>query len=125
VLLVEDDPMVRKFSRKTLEMHGYNVLVAEDGEEALEKSSKGAGTINLLITDVLMPGLDCRELARRFQAIRPNTPVVFMSGYTDESIVELGLVDEGALFIQKPFTPVTLIETVRKALDGVPSPVAG
>ena len=91
---------------------------AEDGEGALAISANNRGEIHLLLTDILMPGMNGRELAVQFRQQRPQSPVIFMSGYTDEVIVEHDLLEDGALFIQKPFTPIHLIHYVREALEG-------
>ena len=118
ILMVEDDAIVRNFTRRTLELHGYKVLEAEDGENALFMCEKHEGTIHLLLTDILMPGMNGRELADRFKMDHPHTPTLFMSGYTDEVVVHMGLLEEGDRFIQKPFAPAYLVEIVREALDG-------
>jgi len=118
--MAEDDPIVRRFTRRALEMNGYKVLEAEDGECALRLSAGHPETIHLLLTDMLMPGMNGRELADRFRSERPQTPVVFMSGYTDEVIVDQGLLEAGALFIQKPFSPAILIDLIQSVLEPKP-----
>lgn len=117
ILMAEDDSTVRTFTRRTLELQGYRVLEAEDAESALRLSSGHEGAIHLLLTDMLMPGMNGRELADRFKLERPGTPVLFMSGYTGEVIIDQGLLEEGALFIQKPFSPSLLIEMIQCALE--------
>lgn len=116
ILVAEDDAMVRTFTRRALELYGYTVLEAEDGDGALDLSASHKGTIHLLITDILMPGMNGRELADQFKWERPDTTVLFMSGYTDEVVVNMGLLKEFDLFLQKPFSPVYLNEVVSAAL---------
>ncbi|HKP97631.1 MAG TPA: response regulator [Fibrobacteria bacterium] len=122
ILLVEDDAIVRTFTRRALEIHGYEVLETEDGESAIRIGGKHEGTIHLLLTDILMAGINGRDLATSFRQLFPHTPVLFMSGYTDEVVVHLGLLEENSMFLQKPFSPALLIEAVSEALKaGAPS----
>lgn len=118
VLLAEDDPMVRSFVRTALEIHGYKVLEAEDGEKAIELAETHQGAIHILLTDILMPGMNGRRLSELFKKAHPEAPVLFMSGYTDEVIVDQGLLEEGSFFIQKPFAPAQLIKFLKEVLDG-------
>ncbi len=117
ILLAEDDERVRGLVRAVLEGHGYRVLEAEDGGAALSVSERHEGLIHLLLTDVVMPKLSGRELADQLAQSRPETKVLYMSGYTDESIVHHGVLDANTPFIQKPFEPEALARKVRELLD--------
>jgi two-component system, cell cycle sensor histidine kinase and response regulator CckA len=117
ILLVEDEDVVRGLARKILEQAGYNVIDAHGGEEAIRLCRECADPIQLLLTDVVMPGISGKEVADRLKALRPATRVLFMSGYTDEAIVHHGVLDSGVEFIQKPFTPSALARKVREVLD--------
>jgi PAS domain S-box-containing protein len=118
VLLVEDQAEVRHLARRALENHGYHVVEADCAETALALAP-GIPRLHLLLTDVVMPGLNGVELARRLRAGRPDLPVIFMSGYTDEPVSEFTERDERALFLSKPFSPGTLAHRVRQVLDSV------
>ena len=100
---------------ETLQRLGYTVLQAADGHEAL-RILEQHGSVQVLLTDVIMPVMDGRELARRVSALRPGTKVVYMSGYTDETLAFYGLPQPETSYIQKPFTPVALAEKLRQAL---------
>jgi len=117
ILLVEDADQVRVLARNILKRSGYQVLDAADGEEALHLCERFSGTIHLVVTDVVMPKMSGRQLMERLSAARPDTKVLFMSGYTDDIGVRHGVVDEGIAFLQKPFTPQTLTRKVREVLD--------
>jgi len=118
VLLVEDEAMVRRLARKVLAQHGYKVLEACDGEEALSLAAQHPGPIDLLLTDTVMPKLSGREVASRLAARFPDLKVVFMSGYTDDAVVRHGVLEAGVPFLQKPFTPDALACKLRDVLDG-------
>ncbi|MFN2563532.1 MAG: CHASE3 domain-containing protein [Gemmatimonadaceae bacterium] len=118
VLLVEDDEKLRTLSRRILEARGYTVLEAQDGQEAVSLCDGYEGRIDLVATDVVMPGMNGRMLVERLAAKRPGLRMLFMSGYTDEDILRRGIVDPGMAFLQKPFTPETLAHKVREVLDG-------
>jgi two-component system cell cycle sensor histidine kinase/response regulator CckA len=118
VLLVEDEPVVRQMASRVLQEYGYGVIEARDGREALGVLERGDGRIRLLVTDVVMPGMDGRELARLAEAVRPGLPVLYMSGYTDDEIVRRGLLEAGQPFLQKPFNPETLGGQVARMLQG-------
>lgn len=118
VLLVEDEPLVRNLATITLRGQGYTVIEAEDGEVALrllERDSESA--IELLLTDVVMPKVNGRELAGRARSARPHLKVIYMSGYTDDAILHDRISDHDIHFLQKPFSPTTLLRKVREALD--------
>ncbi|MBT3221339.1 MAG: response regulator, partial [Proteobacteria bacterium] len=117
ILLVEDDILVRELARTILSNHGYIVLEAADGEEALLLSQRFSGTIHLLLTDVVMPKLNGRQLAERILVERPEILVLYMSGYTENIIVHRGVLDDETTLIQKPFTVKALARMVREVLD--------
>jgi CheY-like chemotaxis protein len=114
ILLVEDEKGVRELAREYLHTCGYKVIEAEDGHTALELAAMHAGTIHLLMTDVVMPGISGRELAERVKTLRPGTKVLFMSGYTDQSVVRHGILETDAVLLQKPFTMATLALKLRE-----------
>jgi two-component system, cell cycle sensor histidine kinase and response regulator CckA len=116
ILLVEDEKGVRELAREYLEMSGYTVIEAEDGHTALELAAMHAGTIHLLMTDVVMPGISGRELAERAKLIRPKIKVLYMSGYTDQAVVHHGILEMDAVLLQKPFTMTTLSTKLREIL---------
>jgi len=118
VLLVEDQPEVRSVAREMLRRHGYTVIDTANGSEALVAASNHDGRIDLLVTDVVMPGLSGRALAGQLVQLQPAARVLYMSGYTDDSIVQQGILEGGVAFIQKPFTPTALLQKVRDVLDG-------
>jgi two-component system cell cycle sensor histidine kinase/response regulator CckA len=113
ILLVEDEDSVRRLASLLLERSGYRLLVASSAEEALETARGYDGPIDLLLTDVVLPGLNGRRLADMLAPERPSMKVIFASGYFDER----GILEPGSDFIQKPFNPETLARTVRRALD--------
>jgi two-component system cell cycle sensor histidine kinase/response regulator CckA len=117
VLIVEDDTSIRKLAQKSLQPHGYRVLVAENGEDALRISKEHEGTIDLMITDVVMPKMGGKETAERFQALHPQMKVIYMSGYTDNAILHHGVLAPGLNFLEKPFSPEGLARKVREVLD--------
>jgi signal transduction histidine kinase/CheY-like chemotaxis protein len=117
VLLVEDEDLVRRMTREMLEAVGYDVIEARNGIEALDAAADHAGHVHLLLTDVVMPYMSGRELVEQLSAVRPDTNVLYMSGYTDDAIVHHGVLDEGVAFLEKPFTPDALARKVRSVLD--------
>jgi PAS domain S-box-containing protein len=116
ILLAEDDAMVRPLAKSLLDKLGYTVLEAENAERALEVATTHPGPIHLLVSDVVMPGASGRELARRLALTRPDTRVLYVSGYTDDAIVHHGMLEPGLHFLQKPFTPAALARKVREVL---------
>ena len=116
VLLVEDEDMVRRMTREVLEGAGYRVLEASSGFEALRVSAGHGGRLDLLLTDVVMPGMSGRELAERLAPVRPGMKVLYMSGHTDDAIFHHGVTQAGTGFLQKPFTPDALERRVRDLL---------
>lgn len=118
ILLVEDDNLLRKAYELALTHAGYKVITAADGLKAKEMVLANGTAINLLLTDVVLPKLKGRELASEVVKVRPNIKVIFMSGYTENSIVHNGAIDSNAVLLQKPISIRNLLETVRKVLDG-------
>ena len=118
ILLVEDAELVRNLARQVLETAGYRVLEAANAEAAIDLCEKINGDrIDLLLTDVVMPGMSGNEMSRILVAKQPGMPVLYMSGYTDEAIVQHGVLEAGINFLQKPFTPGALASKVREVLD--------
>jgi len=117
ILLVEDEDVVRGLAKKILEQSGYKVLEASRGEEGIRLCLQRTEPLHLLLTDVVMPGTSGKEVADRLRELLPGLRVLFMSGYTDEAIVHHGVLDSNVEFIQKPFTPTSLVRKVREVLD--------
>jgi CheY-like chemotaxis protein len=117
ILLVEDEKHLRHLARESLENQGYNVIDAADGTAAIRLSHSHLGPIHLLLTDVVMPGMNGRELANQISASRPEVKVLYMSGYTQDHIGHNGALDEGITLLQKPFTLSTLKAKVWEMLD--------
>jgi len=117
ILLVEDEEIVRNLTREILEMNGYRVLVAVNGEEACRICMDPVGKIDLVITDVVMPQMSGRELAERVAMMRPETRVLYISGYTDDAVVRHGVLEKDMPFLQKPFTPDSLGQKIRDILE--------
>jgi CheY-like chemotaxis protein len=119
VLVVEDSPQLRELMEEVLQVRGYRVLDAENGDAALEVARRHDGPIHLLLTDVIMPGMNGRQLADRLTAVRPDMKVLFASGYTADVLVQYG-VEGGVHYLQKPFTPDALTRKVREILSEPP-----
>jgi DNA-binding response OmpR family regulator len=124
VLLVEDEEMVLHLLREVLEENGYRVVVAGNGRAGLRICEEFDGVIDLMITDVVMPEMNGRQLAEEIALTRPATRVLFMSGYTDDAIVRHGILAANMSFIQKPFLPAALLLKARDILDGPALPRA-
>ena len=118
ILVVEDEEMARTVVKHSLEASGYWVLEAENGEQALAVASSHANRIHLLLTDVIMPRMNGRELHEALSRERSDMAVLFMSGYTDNVIAHHGILDREVNFIQKPFSAAALAGKVREILDG-------
>ena len=117
VLLVEDEASLRELLREALEANGYSVLVAREGAEALRIAEAHAGAIQIIVTDVVMPGMIGPKIVELVAQTRPTMKVLYISGYSDESVVRHGLVGPGRAFLSKPFGPEVLLRRVREALD--------
>jgi CheY-like chemotaxis protein len=116
VLLVEDAPMIRRLARQIMVRAGYTVIEAGDANQAMELVEKHP-CIDVLLTDLIMPGPSGVELADQLKTTRPGIRVLFMSGYTDNAIVRNGMLGESAAFLQKPFTPEELLRKLRNVID--------
>jgi two-component system, cell cycle sensor histidine kinase and response regulator CckA len=117
ILLVEDADALRKLAHALLKENGYHVLAAENGAKALLIAEQKQGRIHLLLTDVIMPGMNGRKLADRLVAQHPRLRVLYMSGYTDSAIADHGVLEPGTYLLHKPFTEEALIRKVREVLD--------
>ena len=117
ILLVEDERGVRLLARRVLEGNGYAVLEAAEGLTAIELVRHHEGPIHLLVTDVVMPHMSGRAVADAVTSLRPTVKVLYLSGYTANAIVHRGVLDPGTPFLEKPFTPGTLVAKVREVLD--------
>ena len=117
ILLVDDETSVRRLVRRILQMNGYTVLEASGGMDAIQICQRHEGPIHLLVTDVLMPGMNGQDLAERMTALRPHTRVLYMSGCIDSALITLSDRKTEIAFIQKPFAPDALARKVREILD--------
>ena len=116
ILLVEDEEYVREVAREILELEGYRVFEASHPNEALERYEQHGGNIDLLLTDVVMPGMDGHDLAVRLTRRQPSIKSIFMSGYTENALLRRGIRDLNAVYLQKPFTLQALVEKVREVI---------
>jgi PAS domain S-box-containing protein len=117
VLLAEDEEQVRRMARTILEMYGYHVLEASNGNEAVSIYKEHGDEIDMLLTDAVMPQMSGRELREVLVSLRPDIKVLYMSGYTDDAIMRHGLLEQEIVFLQKPFTAEALVRKVREVLD--------
>jgi PAS domain S-box-containing protein len=117
ILVVEDEESARKFAAKSLQRQGYNVLVAGNGKEALRIVGRSPNCIDLLLTDVIMPGMSGRQLSKKLVKELPKIKTLYMSGYLDDTIVHYGILEPGINFIQKPYSSLELARKVRQVLD--------
>ena len=120
ILAVEDEPLVRQLMKRIMVMQGYHVITAESGMEALELAEAYEGKIDMLLTDVIMPRMSGKQLADRMIMIRPDIKILYVSGYTENSVVQHGILEAGIAFLPKPYTPHTLAQKVRETLDATP-----
>ena len=118
ILLVEDDAGVRDLAKQVLQTQGYTLLEATNGNQALQLAAAYTAPIHLLLTDVVMPGISGKVLAEQLQQKQPDLKVLYMSGYTENVVAHHGVLEEGVVFIQKPFNAVTLTQQIRVILDG-------
>ena len=116
-MLVEDEDGVRGLAVLVLQTYGYKVLAADNGKEAMRLVEKHQGGIGLLVTDVVMPAMGGADLAEALRPRFPQMKVLFCSGYTDDAVVRHGLLHEKVAFLQKPYTPLSLVRKVRQVLD--------
>ena len=124
ILVAEDEDIVRKLAEEILQDCGYTVLSVADGKEALSLSEKHSGSIDLLVTDIIMPGMDGRQLAERLSRQWPEIKVLYISGYTDDVVIRPGELDADTEFLQKPFTSQTLTTKIRKILNAKGPPAS-
>jgi CheY-like chemotaxis protein len=117
ILIVEDEASLRALARRILQASGYTVLEAANGEDALALLGRDARAIDLMFTDVVMPGMNGRVLASHVARLRPETKVLFASGYTDDAILRRGVIDDPRYFLGKPFTAAVLRTKIRNLLD--------
>lgn len=118
ILLVEDEEAVRHLATLVLEKAGYRLLTASSGDEALRIAHENDTQIDLVVTDVVMPGSSGRQTVERLRQTRSGFKVLFMSGYTDDAVVRHGVLQANVAYLQKPFTPTALARKVREVLDG-------
>lgn len=116
VLIVEDDEGIRELTAKILRRYGYTVLAADGGDEARQICERHDGIIHVLLSDVVMPGMNGPKVAEMLTRIRPGLKVVFMSGYGGDDMIRNGVVTDAVPFLQKPFTPERLANTISQVL---------
>ena len=125
ILVVEDEPQIRRLALECLQGCGYTVLISANGLEAIELMEDPTKSIDLVVTDVVMPQMSGKELADRIAIIKPETKVLFMSGYTNDAVVNHGILQAGTWYLQKPFALDALARQVRAVLDSNDSPQSG
>jgi two-component system, cell cycle sensor histidine kinase and response regulator CckA len=118
LLLVEDEAPVRESVRRLLEWHGYTVIEARNGADALEIYEGDQQGIDLVLTDLVMPGMGGHELVERLRARQPDLPVVFMSGYADKGMTSNSVLRKDTAYLEKPFTVELLVQRLREVLEG-------
>jgi CheY-like chemotaxis protein len=118
ILIAEDEPDLRDLTRIFLEGYGYKVLEAESAAQAIQTADSFKGSIDLLLTDVIMPGMSGAQLAENILTKRPQTRIVYMTGYTDDMVVQHKVLEPGVNLLQKPFNRIDLALKVRSTLDG-------
>ena len=123
IFVVEDQKAVRSFTKAALIEYGYHVIEASSGEEAMEVAKRHSGEIPLLLTDVVLPGMNGKELSERLKELRPNLKVIFVSGHTADAITHRGVLDCGVVFLPKPFSPAELAAKVRDVLATPSEPI--
>ena len=119
ILVVEDEPSVRSFTVAALKRYGYHVIEASDGDEAIAVAEQHSGRIQLLLTDVIMPGMNGKVLSERLKKSYPDLKVLLISGYTADAFSDRGVLDPGDVFLLKPFAPVELAGKVREVLGEI------
>jgi PAS domain S-box-containing protein len=124
ILLAEDSDPLREMAREYLESAGYTVIEAVSGKDALQRAKEFAGTIHVLLTDVVMPEMNGPELASQLTLLRPGIKVIFTSGYTDDAVARQGILDSTVAFVQKPYRPKALARKIREVLRGAPDNAA-
>jgi DNA-binding NtrC family response regulator len=117
ILLVEDDPGVRELVGSMLTAQGYSVLISKNPQDVGTICERHLGKIHLLLTDLILPGMSGRDVAKLVASLRPDVRVLFMSGYTDDSLIHSHGFDKSFAFLQKPFSSVTLAAKIREVLD--------
>jgi CheY-like chemotaxis protein len=125
ILVVEDQDSVRFFVTTALRQHGYGVLESSSGDEAITLAGCHPGPLDMLLTDVVLPGMNGKELSERLKQFRPDLKVLFISGYTADVIAEHGVLERGVAFLHKPFSPEELASKVREVLAEPFAPVTG
>jgi PAS domain S-box-containing protein len=125
ILVVEDQNAVRAFTKAVLEQYGYHVIEASGGEEAIDAAKRHSGRIHLLLTDVVLPGMNGKELSEQLKVLLPGLKVLFTSGYTADVIAHRGVLNRGVEFLHKPFNSEALVGKVQGILDGPTAPAAG
>lgn len=118
ILVAEDDPTVRGFVQLILRKAGYTVLEATNGPEVLKLLQNHPGPIDLMLTDVVMPQTNIRELSQALAELRPAAKLLYVSGFTDDAVIRHGVLEEGVNFVQKPFSAAVLRKKIRTLLDG-------
>jgi CheY-like chemotaxis protein len=117
ILFAEDDPAVRTVATEILVRHGYTVIMARNGEEALARADSHGANIQLVVSDVVMPGMDGPTLAKHLRRRHPGLRTLFASGYAGDAIARRGVLESGVPFLEKPFTSASLLRKVREVLD--------